>query len=190
MNGDVDFLHFSELIGLETQNQEINQQVTNGRFAPTAQSIAENSRKFFRSINKLMQQQGLEIKNLEKLLQNVEMFNSNQGIGLQGLININEFVSTLKNFNGSLDVKLIREVGTRFSQNNLVNYNEFINTLKFEQQKHHIFNAVFSALQASLTQYKARSLRELFTAVQPQFQYAPQIDIVTLDNVIKNGSRI
>ncbi len=95
------------------------------------------------------------------------MFNSNQGIGLQGLININEFVSTLKNFNGSLDVKLIREVGTRFSKNNLVNYNEFINTLKFEQQKQHIFNAVFAALQASLIQYKARSLRELFTAVQP-----------------------
>jgi hypothetical protein len=50
-----------------------------------------------------------------------------------------------------------------------VNYNEFINTLKFEQQKFSIFNAVFSALQASLTQFKARSLRELFVAVQPQF---------------------
>lgn len=110
--------------------------------------------------------------------------------GIQGLIDINEFSSTIKHFNGSLDVNLIREIGIRFSQNNLVNYNEFINTLKFEQQKFHIFNTVFSALQAALTQFKARSLRDLFTAVQPQFQYAPQIDITTLETVIKSGSRI
>lgn len=137
-----------------------------------------------------MIQQGLEIKNLERLLQNVEMTKNQRAMGLQGLIDINEFSSTIKQFNGSLDVNLIREIGIRFSQNNLVNYNEFINTLKFEQQKFHIFNTVFSALQASLTQFKARSLRDLFTAVQPQFQYSPQIDITTLDTVIKSGSRI
>lgn len=118
------------------------------------------------------------------------MFNSRHGIGLQGLLDINEFVSSLKNFNGSLDINLIREVGIRFSQNNLVNYKEFINTLKFEQQKYIIFNTVFSALQGSMTQYKARSLRELFTAMQPQFQNMPQIDINILENVIKNGSGI
>jgi hypothetical protein len=54
-------------------------------------------------------------------------------MGLQGIIDLNEFVSTIKNFNGSIDVNLTREVGIRFSQqNNLVIYNEFINTLKFE----------------------------------------------------------
>lgn len=59
--------------------------------------------------------------------------NKNQrAMGLQGLIDINEFSSTIKNFNGSLDLNLIKEIGIRFSQNNLVNYNEFINTLKFE----------------------------------------------------------
>ena len=115
MNGDVDFLYFSELIGFDIQSPEINLQFSNGQFAPTPGSIGENSRKFFRSINKLMLQQGLDIKNIERLLQNVEMFNSRHGIGLQGLLDINEFVSSLKNFNGSLDINLIREVGIRFS---------------------------------------------------------------------------
>ncbi len=53
-------------------------------------------------------------------------------MGLQGIIEINEFSSTIKNFNVSLDLNLIKEIAIRFSQNNLVNYNEFINTLKFE----------------------------------------------------------
>jgi hypothetical protein len=61
-----------------------------------------------------MLQLGLEIKNLERLLQNAEMA-SNRGIGLQGIIDINTFVSTIKSFNGTLDVNLIREVGIRFS---------------------------------------------------------------------------
>jgi hypothetical protein len=62
-----------------------------------------------------MLKQGLEIKNLERLLQNVEMLMNQRAMGLQGLIDINEFVKTIKNFDGSLDINLIREVGIRFS---------------------------------------------------------------------------
>lgn len=47
-----------------------------------------------------MLQQGLEIKNLERLLQNVEMTKNQRAMGLQGLIDLNEFISTIKHFNG------------------------------------------------------------------------------------------
>jgi hypothetical protein len=43
------------------------------------------------------------------------MLSNRHGIGLQGLLDINEFVNSLKNFNQSLDINLIREVGIRFS---------------------------------------------------------------------------
>ncbi len=111
-------------------------------------------------------------------------------MGFQGLLNLYDFIETIRNFNGYLDQNLIRDIGVRFYQNNLVNYNEFLNTLRFEQQKYNIFNSVFSALQAAMIHFRTSSLRDLFVAVQPQFQYAPQIDINTLDAIIKSGSRI
>ena len=118
-HGDIDFLHFSDLVGISFQNIDSkNMAQTLLTAAPLAVNIAEQNRKLFRQLFSQMEIQRLTLQNLQIIFRGAEQIGSNGNIAL------NDFIQKIQSVSvPPIDASLIRDVSIRFPGSpGMVNY--------------------------------------------------------------------